>query len=342
VTAITRTYVHSAMRVETRSSSSSNAFDAKALQITFDKSWSPYGQATLTCGALPLATVAAMEPRNGMRLRWRTTQTNSDGKSFYQDFDLGLRSRVQSWSTNELVLTGATDEALLQDYGYLSAQAYQGSPVNPGSGTYWASVLANYAVSGALPAGFTTTPGVSPELLVDAVDAVSDVGTSAWDWASAMAEAAGAWLWVDETAVPRWTVADYSPAGFTLYLDDYNDILDVSDTVSRDDPAFGNAVVIAYTGNSPTAYLTSSAGIDPRKTITIQRARRRPSNGSATKPRQQATLHGRSLVVKAAADIRTRPNQSASISWLGQSATGTVQRVAFDFPAATMDVTVNI
>lgn len=354
MTALLRTYTFSNVRVCNRNGSGAVAFDIKALQVAFDKSWTPYCQATVTVGALTATQVSAMSPLNDQRLRFTLTEVDTGGQQYVTNFDLCLRSREQSWLTGELRLTASSDESLLQDFGYLSAQQPSFAALaGPGSGQFYALDIARSAVLDGLNLVYTPDPSVvqgivvdsgSPQsLLLDGTDANIDAGATAWDWAVAMAEASGAWLWCDEGGTVRWTSRSYAPvSSSTFTASDADLLIDVTDTVSRDDPSWGNAVVIAYTGNSPTLYLTSSAGVTPRKTITITRNRRRPSNGSALVPRQQAQAHGRSLRLRAAADIRARPNQNWAVSWLGQSATGTVQSVSFDYPSGTMDMLVNI
>lgn len=341
MTAIIRSYTFTNARVCNPDGSSPTALDFKGAQIQFDKSWSPYCQATFTVGALTGAQVAALEPRFGMRLRFTLTEVDMNGASYSSTYDLGLRSREQSWLTGEMRLTAATDEALMQDFGYLATQQPAGMPVGPGSGLLYATDVANSAVIDALGRAMVIVAG-SPQLNIDATEDTA-AGSSSWDWAGGLAEAAGAWLWCDELGTVRWAGRDYVPGGGgTRNTSDADAVIDVTDTVSRDDPSFGNAVVIAYTGASPTTYIANSAGVTPRKTITINRARKRPSNGSAQAPRVAAQARGRSLRVRAAADVRARPNQAWQVSWLGQSATGTVQSVAFDFPAGTMDLLINI
>lgn len=337
---VVRSYSVSNARIAKTDDTAQTVLVPKTLQVTFDKSWTPHVQAQMTLANLTAAQLAAVDPRAGLRLRFTVNQTDPAGVTTATNYDLGLRSRQQSWATGEVLITAASDEALLQDFGYLTP--YDPAVLIATAPSYAAQDLAGIVVQNLLGYSLRLDGTTTPTIQVAAADTPIQQGQTGWDYVGQLAEAASAWAWCDELSVLHWTSPAYAAVTSTFTASDADMVIDVQDTVDRDARDFATAVLIAYTGNTPTLYLTSDGNVSPRKTMVLTRAGRRPSNGFATKPRQQAQQRGRSLQVRAAADWRARPNQTWAVSWLGQSATGTVQSVSFELPTGTMDLRVNI
>lgn len=348
---ITRQFAITGGVICARDGSKSTPIDIDSATLAMDAAWTPYAQATLECR--PPATAAALtaiEPRSGLRCRFTVTQTNSDGSTFSRAHDLGLRTRSQDWTSGSMTLDAASDEALLQDYAYGTVQ------------TWWqvnmpTSTIIDYVLRGAYTggAGDAPPPGqgvLSVPLVVVAGAPTASVqwdtdqpwaaGMSAWDYCDGMAEAAGAWFYVDELAVPRYAPQGWASNSAQLTLDDASAIVTVQDTVSRDDPLWGTDAVVSYTGNSPTAIVYTYDGPTPTKAIVLSRPQRKPAGNAATRVATGARKRGRRLTVTALADIRARPNQPVTVTWMGQTRSGTLQSVAFDFPAGLMRLAVNV
>lgn len=101
--------------------------DVREVEVTLDDAWEPYGQVSLECWTPSKDVLDLIDPRTpGLRL----TVTLTDG-TFTRTFNVGLRSRSVDHITGTMTITGATDEALLQDYVRVatnvdsSAAAYQ-------------------------------------------------------------------------------------------------------------------------------------------------------------------------------------------------------------------------
>ena len=82
--------------------------------ITFDVGRWPHVTGQITAKADP-TTLAALDPRGNARVRITATATTPAGVQS-RTFDLGVRSRPRSYSTGEVTIELASDEALLADY----------------------------------------------------------------------------------------------------------------------------------------------------------------------------------------------------------------------------------
>lgn len=87
--------------------------------VTFDESWSPYAQAQLTCRLPGDATLAALDPRLGKRLRLSAGYTYPDAPTVVPDVwplaDLGITRRSVRRPQGDLILSAMGDEILTQE-----------------------------------------------------------------------------------------------------------------------------------------------------------------------------------------------------------------------------------
>lgn len=332
---ITRVYELSNARIAARTGGFAMAVDPVSFQVTMDSTWSPYVQGTLTLAALTSAQVHSIDPRSSGDLRFMTTlrETHEDGTVRTADFDLGLRDLDSDWNTGLHVLSVASDEAQAQDYGYLAAQTHAQAT---------ASQIAADAVSWMWTSLIVQGQGLSDPVIA-AADAGTDVGTTTWDWVSGLAEAAGARFWVDERGIILWTPSTWAnaPGPYAVGADD--GIITVREQLGRSNPLWANSAVVVYSGNSPAQYSTDTAGVLPRKTLVVNRNRRKPGSGNAaTQIRRNAQYRGGTLNIDALLDIRCRPNQTWNLTWADQLRGATSQSVSFSLPAGTMSVVFNV
>jgi hypothetical protein len=322
--------------------SASTPIGVERLVIAFDRTWAPHVQTQLQLVAPDPAAVAAIDPRTGFRARFQLQQDDLAGNAFSKPFDLAYRSRDVDWVAGAVAATAASDEALLQDWAQ-SGTGTGGYPDTSG-GMDEATSRAGY-VKGTRY--FETAD--APRVLINQrgnIPTAQDQddywapGVSAFDYASQLAELAGVWLYGDETGVLRAALPGYAQDTTQRVFTESTNLINVVDSVSRDDASWGNYAVIGYTApnSTTTEYVSSSAGIEPRKAIVLARARRKPVSGgnAATKVRTNAQRAGRRLQLTAIADLACRPNQPATATYRGQSFSGTLESVAFTFPEGTM------
>lgn len=306
------------------------------LQVTMDSTWAPYVQATLSGPPPSTDDLLAIDPRKGWRVRFTVTSFDETQRQLQTaKFDLDIRTRARGHAVTgpDFRLDAASGEAALQDFA-------QDVPYNTGSnGTYQASQLVSDAITLVVGGTITRESGY-PDAAVAAEDTQWAPAIPAWDYVSQLAEAAGARLWGDEARVFHWASPTWTPDTAVKYLKD--GIIRVDDQVSRDDPAWANYAVVAYDGNSPVQYVSSSGGTNPRKAIVARRPRRKPAGNAAAKIRTTAQARGRNLTVTAVADLTFRPNHLVQITYEGFVWQGRVQSVAWNFPEGTMRLVLNV
>lgn len=327
------------------------AVGVERLTVGFDRTWAPYVQTQLQLMAPDPGALAAIDPRTGFRCRFTLRQQDLQGAILEVPFDLAYRSRDVDWVPGTATAAASSDEALWQDYADGTAGSGGGYPANEGGISEVASVFG--LVLGTEYIRRAQAPQVALNGAVDANAPVSGPGTddywapgvTGWDYASQLAELSGAWLYADELGVFRFAEQGYAPDTTRRYFTETTNLIGVVDTVSRDDPAWANYAVLGFTppnGNS-TTYASSSAGLTPRKTITLARPRKKPTNGNpATAVRTKAQAAGRRLTLTAVADLACRPNQPATANYRGQSFSGTLESVAFSFPEGTMQAVLSV
>lgn len=307
-----------------------------SLTVRMDASWAPYIQASMQNIAVPSAAdLTAIDPRAGWRGGFRVRSFDGVTGAQLASFatSLGIRSRTRTYTRGPgaaLALELGGDEALLQDYLFGEALVWP-DPAAPALASQWASQRA-------------TAAGMSLRVVTGAPDANmvgADIGwsadQSAWDYISGLAEAAGARVWVAEWGELLWSSPTYVGDTTTRSIDG---IFGVSDVVSRDAPDWGNLAVVSYQASGN--YVTSDSGLTPRKGIAVTRRGRRPATGGATKVRVTAQSHGRNLTIDHLADLDMRPQQKRTATYQGVSWTGTVQSMAWTFPAGTQQTVLNV
>ena len=225
--------------------------------------------------------------------------------NYRRSFDLTLRSRTIDVAAATMTLELASDEALLQDFGLVSSL-----PFAPGIldlRTIVQGILAqvgDYLVDG------TTTAVVPTD------SATWAPGVSAWDYLQPLVQAAGLRLFCDEKRNWYLVTASYVSAG-TIDLREAGTMTAATDSISRDDDLWADAVVITYTwtdalGATQLAYDTASVtGYSKVKHITKERPY--PGAGAAAALLARTTARGRASEVSALSNYQTTPGQACTI-----------------------------
>lgn len=243
--------------------------------VTLDETWSPYAQADVTIDLPDAATLAQLDPRRGGRalltlaarygapapvsdltalwgaqplsaitaawaglnLRTITAQLsdpyNADGHrdSSVRTLDLGVVERTIDRRAGTVRLALASDEYLAQDY-------------RPTSTTLPPTTSVRSCVSVALARiGAALEPGTA-DATVSADAVLWEVGTSAWDYAHSLVDAAGLRLACDERR--RWTLAEpldpaTSPGVYVVRVESAHEL---EEMLSRE--AWATCVIVTY------------------------------------------------------------------------------------------------
>lgn len=161
--------------------------DVTSGTVTFDETWAPHVQASLTC-ALPAdaGTLADLDPRALVRVEIDAGYTYPGGATdVHQLADLGLRERPVRRPAGQMILSAASDEALVQDAGPLFDDVV--------STPLWE---VGEAITGRLPIPLGYTPTLLNTLPPAAtVSAYLDSTTDHWPTLKEWADAAEAWLY---------------------------------------------------------------------------------------------------------------------------------------------------
>lgn len=217
--------------------------DVEDLSITFDESWSPHIQASITA-KIPAdqATLDALDPRKNCRVKISLGYVYDGAvKDVHEVADLGIRTRDVLRPQNVLRLTAAGDEARAQDAKRRSTDA---APPKTGI-----NEIVAYA------AGKAVSPDV-PEIVSDfgsgyGVNSFTEleleVGSDYWSLISDAAKRAGVWVYVDGQR--RWRITKRAEvAGVSahkLLTGAGGTIISADAALQRED--FYNSVTLAYT-----------------------------------------------------------------------------------------------
>lgn len=271
-------------------------------EVTLDEAWAPFGQATMETVLPPAWQLAQIDPRwNDLRLNLTLT----DGEEV-RSFDLGVRSRTVNHKDARMVLTAATDEAVLQDFALVST-----SPYSPGE-TFARTVVA-FALS---RIGATLQPG-SADALIDGEASQWLPGVSAWDYLEPIIQASSLRLWCDEQR-RWWLEPDAGMSNGWADLTYSGTVKAVEDEISRDTDDWYDAVVVHYSW-------TDAEGLDHeswdtatmpgyRKVLTLAYETKPPASGAARRVLGRAQGRGRAMSVRAISDLGVTPTMPSTIT----------------------------
>lgn len=308
--------------------------DVKRATIALDEAWAPYCQAELTCSLPPADVLAIIDPRAGARVFITITQTvhppNPDVAAQIRTFDLGVRTRRADYTTGELTITAASDEALLQDYARVT-----GTPYTPGTTSARAAIAyAVERVDATLDAG-TADATIDPEA------STWVAGLSGWDYVAPIVQAANLRLWCDENRRWHLTEANSLVTGYAD-LEYRSTITSLSDNIDRA-AEWADAVVIEYrwTDSAGEQHVSYDTASDPgfSKTLKLEHPTKKPAAGAAARVLKRVRARGRSVEVRAVSDFGISPAMPAAITMPDAGlVTGAVAALTWSFPEDEMEV----
>jgi len=340
--------------------------------VDLDESWSPYAQARLTCAIPPLASLDAIDPRLGRRIRIRLQQTFGDSEP--------LSALSAAWAGTTL----ATQTAALADTFLNGLSATYGHPYNAfgtrastrrsldlvlrsrevdhANGTMYLtaasdeSLLQDYGLvaTTATSAGPTSVrticawvlgkvglvlyPGTADGTVTDSTWLP---GVSAWDYLRPLVDAVGLRLWCDDRR--NFYLADPidgTSGGLSIsakYATQATDVIDME----RD---WYDAVVITYSwrdaaGNDQTAYDTASAA-GYSKVLALTYDRPYPGRGAAAAMLSRTLGRGRQQALEAVSDYSAAPGMAITVTLPNTPIqTGLLSAVSWQVPGDEMRLT---
>lgn len=317
----------------------------KRVNLTFDRTWSPYLQGTIVCALQTAAEAKATDPRSGLNLvKFRAAQADDGAAAVYTDYAVWLRQRSSDPIAGETTLEVASIESLMQDHVDGGSQSYSD---NQQDTTILGHVLNRMPIfRSAIAFATYSNPTGAAAFTVAAADAGWDTGTSVWDAANTMESAGGLWLRGDTDGTVLYRVpADYSADSRVRSLTGSDRIISVVDTVNRDSPDWANTVFITYTYNKGTqSTIDYGASGNPvvYKSVSLTRNGRKVANGEAAARAARMAKRGRSLQVTAILDLACRPNQTWYVKYGEYAWTGVIRTVTFRYPDGLMDLTFDV
>lgn len=342
--------------------------------ITLDEGWSPYVQASLTT-PFNASLLTALDPRNTVRVKiyvqqsygvsellsalsatfgsgtiatvtaaW-TGDTLADISEAYftpynvsgvnynyrRSFDLTLRARSIDPANSTITLELSSDEALLQDYALVSTIPYVPTFFN-----------VREIVSETLNRiGRVLTPGAADGTIApDAAEWLP--GQTAWEYLQPLVQSVGLRLYADEKR-RFYLIPDLTTNPGLVELEATDTIKNASDTISRDDDLWFDAVVITYKwvnslGETELAY--DIAANDPfSKVVHFEYETAYPGAGAAQAILDRAQNRGRTNDVQAVSDYRVTPSTACTITLTDLPLqAGYVSAVTWNYPNDEMTV----
>lgn len=351
--------------------------DVQNATVKLDEGWAPYAQVQLVC-ALPDAadrealdmrvnslrvavtvqqdfgaawsldtltdapahTVAQLTSLLGGRplgyltnLYFRSWNGPSVRPSKRRTFDLFVTEREFDDNAGTLTLQAQSDEARVMGDALIDTV-----PLDPGTTSLrsiCSLVLARY--------GARLAAGASDAVVAQQTSTIWKPGVKAWAYLTPMLEAAGLRLWCDEKRVwhldPRQSTIDGS-----LSISPTDTMVNHRDRMTLNSDVWYDAVVVHYTWTDQYGLTTEAydvAGAQPAESVlVIDRPAVYPGPGAAAGILARGQGRGRVLGVRAVSNYDATPGMAATILPPDTaSQTGYVAAVAFELPAAEMDVT---
>jgi len=322
--------------------------------VTFDEAWSPHVQASVTCAIPDAATLAALDPRLGIRVRVRAGYVWPSGtRELQQLVDLGLRKVTLRQPDSTMVLDLASDEALVQDYGHELNPNQPTLPHTPPD-----AIALRLPDTGVATSLISTVSGGTPLLAWIAEDGWWSTFV---DWADRV----GAWLRDrgDRTWLlsPRPVLA--STPDHTLTRGERGTVIGSDVDLSREADRWANVVEVRYAWNDGTDHLVVgrawinggpyqgwSTSIDPAGQLTGVPLQVYTENRSVPTTQAQADDVAEAILQRLIARSRGVSVEAIAAWWLRPGHTvalalrdiapryDLVARIDFHLPAGTMTV----
>jgi hypothetical protein len=290
----------------------------------FDTDWGPGTLADLDTlwggGTLADITATYFDPWNG---------DGVDGSRLW--IDAGVRSRTIDHKAQTVTITFASDESMMQDWALLATVSE-----TPGSTSVKTAVA--YALR---KLGFTLDESASDGTVDDAAALEWFPGTSAWDYVQPLCQTVNLRLWCDESRVwrldPRDELIPDRP-GTVL-----SEFVEATDSIDRDGTWYdGVVVVFEWTDDADVRRLRRdiAGGTAAARVLTVNYATPYPGKGIAGRILKRMQRRGRVLNLGGVSAYTVYPSTGLTALPPDTVAqTGTIERVAFSFPEASMSIT---
>lgn len=320
--------------------------------ITYDEEATPYVQATFGV-RIPAdqETLDALDPRTDMRLEvWAGYLLDND-EDVHLLAELGLRTRNVRRPEEIMVLTAASDEALVQDWASVSStgKAYPGN-------AYGGDVIADLL-------SWTDVPGLAIDQRATGIMLSFPFGPGldvtrdddVWSAIQDLADQSGLWVYHDgngQFVIDEQPTLTLAPYGGAYSIGETGTITSSETDLTRND--FANLVIVQYQWTAPTdGSKTGWAEVEtgPRGTDTIGRKAIRVVIDRASEPPWTASsvassmvrrsiTRGRSMSLEIAnAAYWLRPGQRINVQLVtGPDEQHFASRVDIDLPRGTMHV----
>lgn len=253
-------------------------------------------------------------------------------------FDVHLRTRTVDFIAGTMTLTLTSDELYLQDFKRYDTTSSTWTP--PAATSLRA--LVNWALG---KLGWSLQ-GAGTDVAIDSTAVVWNLGESMWSFLDAFVRGSGKRLWCDEAR--RWWLTDALPevAGAATITA----LTSCTDTLSRDDEAYGDAAVMLYEWTDAagaqqrrSAASTTPEVLIPKVVVQSFAEQRSPGTAALTsgaaRMRARVLSRGRRVSARAVSSYTVTPGQQALITTpAAEVTTSLVSAVTWTLPDDEMDV----
>lgn len=350
----------------------------REVEVTLDRNWSPYAQATLVMPIPDAETRALLDPRQGARVTltlrqdfgaaytlsaltssWPLPATLADISAAYAgatladltdqyrnelnpNYAIPSATRPLDLGVREFSLDarpGLARLSLESDEALMQDDAPTGtSPIVLGYTSLQDAV--EYALA---RLGATLAAG-AVDATVEADATTWEPGVSAWDFLEPLTQKAGRRLWCDESRVWRLEESTRVLPG-AVVLSWLTTLTEAQDTLSRAAEDWCDAVVVKYewtdgAGARQTAYDSAVApGGGSKVRLITHTDKRYPGPGAAANILRHQANRGRTLEIQAVNSYDATPGTAAIVTTEhAPTQTGIVAGVTWRMPADTMQV----
>lgn len=247
------------------------------------------------------------------------------------DANLTMRSVVRNELDKTTTVTLASDEALLQDYAWVSATPYTPTTTD-------VATLTNYVLSkigASLATGFSTGTFVN-------TDVKWLPGQSGWDFINPIVQAADLVLYCDEGR--NWRLVPATATSGSLILEDTSNILELTSSIDITRDYFDSCVVEYswYNGTAQKVAYDIYAPVGSVKTRNVQiNGTPYPGNGLAYALTQRAITRSAMFELNAVSNYDARPRQELTVNVTDQTPKlAVISSINWRVPADTMNINI--
>jgi len=309
----------------------------RTITSTYVKSWNIFGTAEpisyLTAGiggAMAAYTAAFTYVYDVTRYLAGSGNLNPPQPTVFSG-DLGIRSVVYNQLDQTYTVSVSSDEALLQDYAWISATPYTPATTD-------VATLTNY-VLGKIGASLATgnATGTYDNTVVKWLP-----GQSGWDFINPIIQASDLVLYCDEGR--NWRLVPSTATTGSLTLDDTSNIIELTTSIDIARDYFDSCVVQYswYNGTAQQVAYDIYAPVGSVKTKNVQISDTPyPGTGLAYALTQRALTRSEMFELKAISNYDARPRQELTVN-VTDTATklAVISSIAWSLPADTMNINI--